>query len=105
VKASGARAPEEGGVLTLTFAKWGPKQGAFNTKLYTAVYRPPAAGAGFMPQDSPPAQPPANHPRTQAQPGGGQRPEWVEARARGWTGGSSTLDAIQQKQQEDVPPF
>lgn len=110
VKASGARAPELGGTLTLTYTKVGPKQGNFNTKLWGAQYVPPAPGAAFMGE---PATQPAAPVQQQdwartGRPGGGYgpaptnpgQPSWAQHRP-----GSSTLDAIQRQQQADVPPF
>lgn len=120
VKASGARAPELGGTLTLTYTKVGPKQGNFNTKLWGAQYRPPAPGAAFMGETYRDAQG-SDHPVAAAQPhqqeenwartgrpGGGYGPPPANPGQPAWATQrqpSSTLDAIQRQQQADVPPF
>jgi hypothetical protein len=129
IRKSGARRPELGAILTLRYAKVGPKQGNFNTKLYEAHWVPPDPAAQFMPDDSPPAQNQDNRPRTISEHQGAPyaRPDNETARQQGQQqfggvrqpgGGfadnpagrqqwqrSSTLQNIARQDQPDDPPF
>lgn len=129
IREAGAKKPELGAILTLRYAKVGPKQGNFNTKLYDARWIPPNPADDFMPADSPPAQNGDNRPRTisEARDTGYARPDPEAAREQGrqqfggvrQPGGgfadspagrqqwqrSSTLSNIARQDQPDDPPF
>lgn len=129
IRKAGAKRPELGAIMTLRYAKIGPKQGNFNTKLYTANWIPPDPADSFMPPDSPPAQNQDNHPRTISEAQGGTYAKMDEATAREQgrqqfggvrqPGGgfadnpagaqkwqrSSTLQNIARQDQPDDPPF
>lgn len=94
VRASGARFPEVGGKLALTYSGDGaPERGQQPPKLYTAQYRPPAPGEQFMDQ---PAAAPAPVDRDHHGNPQGAAPAWAMPPAGAATVGSrpSTLDAI-----------